>query len=109
VGHWEGTTLLVDLRNNHSKRRLTREGDVASENLHVTERHTFLDGKHMRYEATFADATVYTRPGKIRADFIPKQDGPGYEQREEACHEGEHDASLAGDNPSPSQIAAQVW
>jgi hypothetical protein len=96
-GHWEGTTLVVDLANNNSKGRLSREGDFASENLRVTERYTFQDAKTMKYEATVDDPTVYTRPWKIAADFKPTGE-PNYEQWEEACHEGEHDASLAGDN-----------
>jgi hypothetical protein len=92
--HWEGTTLVVDLTNYNGKGRLSREGDFASENLHVTERYTFVDGKTMKYEATFDDPTVYTRPWKIAGDFMPKRTDPGYEQWEEACHEGEHDADL---------------
>jgi hypothetical protein len=113
-GHWEGTTLVVDVTNNNSKGRLSRQGDFASENLHLTERYTFVDAKNLHYEATFEDPTVYTRPWKIAADFVsgifpnglPKPPGskpgifmdtpPGYEQWEEACHEGEHDAELSG-------------
>lgn len=94
-GHWEGTTLVVDETNNNSKGRLSREGDFASANLHATERFTFLDATHMRYEATMEDPTVYTKPWKIGADFIPKRDSAGYEQWEEACHEGERDADLS--------------
>jgi hypothetical protein len=103
-GHWEGTTLVVDVTNNNSKGRLSRQGDFASDNLHVTERYTFMDGKNMRYEATFDDPTVYTKPWKVGADFIPKRTPPGgYEQWEEACHEGEHDAALAGANLRPAK------
>jgi len=102
-GHWEGTTLVVDLANNNSKGRLTREGDFASENLHIVERYTFLDGKNMHFESTFEDPTVYTRPWKIGADFIPKRTGPGYEQWEEACHEGERDADMSGATLLPNK------
>jgi hypothetical protein len=98
--HWEGTTLVVDETNMNSKGRLSREGDFASENLHLTERYTFLDSKKMHYEATFDDPTVYTRPWKIGADFTPKRAPAGYEQWEEACHEGERDAALSDLNLS---------
>jgi hypothetical protein len=107
-GHWEGTTLVVDVTNNNSKWRLSHQGDFASDHLHLVERYIFVDAKHLRYEATFEDPTVYTRPWKIGADFVsgifpnglphPNKgiymDTPkGYEQWEEACYEGEHNVA----------------
>ena len=88
-GHWEGNTLVIDVRNNNSKSRLSNEGDFASENLHIVERYTFLDGQSMKYEATLDDPSVYTRPWKIASDFHRTHTDPTYEQWEEACHEGE--------------------
>ncbi len=88
-GHWEGNTLVIDVRNNNSKSRLSNVGDFASENLHIVERYTFLDGKSMRYEARMDDPAVYTRPWTIASDFHRTHTDPTYEQWEEACHEGE--------------------
>jgi hypothetical protein len=118
-GHWEGTTLVVDVTNNNSKGRLSRYGDFASDNLHLTERFIFIDAKTLKYDVTFVDPTVYTQPWRISADFVSgifpnglphstpgiTMDTPrGYEQWEEACHEGERNAddSLQIGNPGSS-------
>lgn len=62
-GHWEGNTLVVDVRNNNAKALFGRTGDFASENVQITERFIFdADGKRYNYVATFTDPTVYTRP-----------------------------------------------
>jgi hypothetical protein len=93
-GHWEGNALVVDVTNNNSKSRLSNVGDFASDKLHIVERYTFLDANHMKYEATLDDPSVYTRPWKIAADMVRKHvKDPGYEQWEEACHEGERNVA----------------
>lgn len=109
-GHWEGTTLVVDVTNNNSKGRLSRAGDFADDHLHVVERFQFLDNNHLRYEARFDDPTVYTRPWTFgfnlkRAIFgesNPTKDDAHYEQWEEACYEGMKpvDSSLRPDRNS---------
>ena len=92
-GHWEGTTLVVDVANNNSKSRLDNEGDFAGDQLHIVERYTFTDAKTMDYEATLEDPSVYTRPWTIRARMLRTHiKDPGYEQWEDACHEGERNA-----------------
>ena len=92
-GHWEGNTLVVDVANNNSKSRLDNEGDFAGDQLHIVERYTFTDAKTMDYEATLEDPSVYTRPWTIRARMLRTHiKDPGYEQWEDACHEGERNA-----------------
>ncbi len=92
-GHWEGNTLVVDVANNNSKSRLDNEGDFAGDKLHIVERYTFTDAKTMDYEATLEDPSVYTRPWTIRARMLRTHiKDPGYEQWEDACHEGERNA-----------------
>ena len=62
-GHWEGNTLVVDVRNNNGKALFGRTGDFASENVVIHERYIFDNaGKRFNYVATFEDPTVYTRP-----------------------------------------------
>lgn len=62
-GHWEGNTLVVDVRNNNAKALFGRTGDFASENVVIEERYVFdNDGKRYNYVATFNDPTVYSRP-----------------------------------------------
>jgi len=61
-GHWEGNTLVVDVKNNNGKALFGRMGDFMSENGTVVERFVFdQDGKRYNYVATFTDPTVYSR------------------------------------------------
>jgi hypothetical protein len=62
-GHWEGNTLVVDVRNLNAKARLARTGDFTTENVHIVERYIFsTDGKRYNYVATFDDPTAFSRP-----------------------------------------------
>jgi hypothetical protein len=102
-GHWEGTTLVVDTTNNNAKGRLSRAGDYSSDTVHHVERFRFVDADHFRYEATFEDPSVYTRPWTFGLDerrgFFAGDGGAPkgpvsaetqakYENWEEACQEG---------------------
>ena len=62
-GHWEGSTLVVSVRNYNAKARFARTGEFASDHVQIEERYVFApDGKRYNYVATFTDPTVYTRP-----------------------------------------------
>jgi hypothetical protein len=62
-GHWEGNTLVVDVKNNNGKARFGRTGEFASENVQIAERYIFDNsGGRYNYVATITDPTVYTRP-----------------------------------------------
>ncbi len=62
-GHWEGNTLVVDVRNNNGKALLGRTGDFISENAVIEERYVFAsDGKRFNYVAKVTDPEVFTRP-----------------------------------------------
>jgi hypothetical protein len=62
-GHWEGNTLVVDVRNNNGKALFGRSGDFISDNGVIEERLIFdNDGRRYNYVATFTDPTVYSRP-----------------------------------------------
>ena len=102
-GHWEGNTLVVDTTSNNAKGRLSRAGDFSSDQVHYLERFKFIDQDHFRYEATFTDPAVYTRPWTFaldehRAFFagdggtpegpITAESQAKYENWEEACQEG---------------------
>ena len=92
-GHWEGNTLVVDVRNNNGKARLARTGEFSSENVAIEERYVFAsDGLRYVYEATYTDPTVYTRPWtvtipnkKYTADATPDD---WHYQTWDAVHEG---------------------
>jgi len=105
-GHWEGTTLVVDVTNLNAKGRLDTIGDFSSDAVHMVERFIFLDAKTMRYEATIDDLSVYTRPWTIASRFRRRGRNEGQEYWEDACHEGERSADnmllpVDGDHAAP--------
>jgi hypothetical protein len=53
---------------------------------------TGVDQDTIHYQATMEDPKVYTRPWTIVFP-LEREKEPGYEQLEEACHEGDHDAA----------------
>ncbi|MCB5190123.1 hypothetical protein LG198_05225 [Methylobacillus arboreus] len=62
-GHWEGNTLVVDVKNHNGKALFGRTGEFISENGHIQERFIFSpDRKRFNYVAVFTDPTVYTKP-----------------------------------------------
>ena len=65
-GHWEGDTLVVDVRSNIGDTWLDAVGDFHSSALHVVERYTRTESDVITYEAMIEDPAVYTRPWKIR-------------------------------------------
>jgi len=65
LGHWEGETLVVDVKSFNDKTWFDRAGNFHSEALHVVERYTPIDDHVMSYEATIEDPKVFTRPWKI--------------------------------------------
>ncbi|MBV9745931.1 MAG: hypothetical protein JO099_19380 [Acidobacteriia bacterium] len=64
-GHWEGNTLVVDVRNLDERTWFDGAGNFHSDALHVVERYTPTDASHIQYEATIEDSKVFTRPWKM--------------------------------------------
>ena len=91
-GRWEGNTLHVDVSNKNDKTRFDIVGDFHSDAVRIRERFTVVDADTIRYEATFDDPTVYTRPFTMRLNLgraVRGEAATTYELMEEACHEGE--------------------
>lgn len=65
AGHWDGDTLVVDVKGFNDQTWFDRAGNFHSDALHVVERYTQIDSDHLRYEATIEDPQVFTRPWKI--------------------------------------------
>lgn len=65
TGHWEGDTLVTDVKYFTDGIWFDRSGDFASSKLHVTERFTPMGANVIRYEATIEDPQVFTRAWKI--------------------------------------------
>ena len=64
-GHWEGDTLVVDVKGFNDQTWFDRAGNYHSDALHVVERYTPTGSDSLRYEATIEDPNVFTRPWKI--------------------------------------------
>lgn len=89
-GRWEGNTLVVDVTNFNNKTWFDVRGNFHSDRMHVVERFTLVDRDTMHYQATMEDPDVFTRPWTIAVPLVRNKE-PGYEQMEEACHEGNDD------------------
>jgi hypothetical protein len=82
VGHWEGSTLVVDTTNLSGK-----TGFYGSdENLHVVERFSRMDGDTLLYQFAVDDPTAFTKPWKGELTMSAAA-GPIYEY---ACNEGNY-------------------
>ncbi len=64
-GHWDGDTLVVEVKGQNDKTWFDMAGDFHSDALLVTERFTLLDADTIRYEATIQDPKVFTKTWKI--------------------------------------------
>ena len=96
-GRWEGDTLVVDVTNKNDKTRFDIVGDFHSDAVHIRERFTVVDADTLRYEATFDDPGVYTRPFTMRLNLaraVRGEEAKTFELLEEACREGERSTPL---------------
>jgi glycosyltransferase involved in cell wall biosynthesis len=73
-GHWEGDTLVVDVRNNNDKTWFDMAGDFHSDVLRVIERYRMTGRDTIEYEATMEDSKVFTKPWTIRLAFHRRTD-----------------------------------
>jgi len=82
VGHWEGSTLVVDTTNFRDTGGFFGWDD----HLHVVERFSFFDSNAILYKFEVDDPTAFTQPwkGELTLERTP---GPLYEY---ACHEGNY-------------------
>ncbi|MBI3401269.1 MAG: hypothetical protein HY048_07585 [Acidobacteria bacterium] len=65
VGHWEGDTLVIDVKGFNEDSWFDRAGNFHSDALHVVERWRKTSPDVMLYEATIEDPKVFTRPWKM--------------------------------------------
>jgi hypothetical protein len=89
VGHWEGSTLVIDTTNyNDSGGFYGEAGGMFGwdRNLHVVERISFMDPETLLYQFSVDDPTAFTRPWT--GEFtMSRTAGQVYEY---ACHEGNY-------------------
>jgi len=87
IAHWEGDTLVVDVKDLNDKTWLDMAGDFHSNQLQLVERYTPIDANTIWYEATLEDPKVYTRPWKLRLPL--HRQAKNFELTEYACDEGD--------------------
>ncbi|PYR86296.1 MAG: hypothetical protein DMG18_03180 [Acidobacteria bacterium] len=86
LGHWEGSTLVVDTTNFNGHVAYSREIPYLSEDLHTIERFTMVDENTIEYEVTIDDPKLFTGPWKVAGSF--SRVAQGVESLEFACAEG---------------------
>jgi hypothetical protein len=99
-GHWEGTTLVVDVTNNNDQTWLDQVGAFHSDAMHVTERFAFISPGHINYTATIEDPKVFTQPWTIGLHLVKNNDAT-YEQMESAVWEGNKAVEFMMRAPTP--------
>jgi hypothetical protein len=101
-GHFEGDTLVVDVRSFNGKAWFDRAGNFASESLHVVERYTPMGPDHLQYEATIEDPKVFTRPWKISMPLYRRVE-PNAQRLEFKCVEVTEELIYGSLRKRPSQ------
>ena len=89
VGHWEGSTLVVDTTNfNDSGGFFGDAGGMygSDRNLHVVEHFTLLDPNTLQYRFEVDDPTAFTAPWKGQLTWSRSME----RMFEYACHEGNY-------------------
>ena len=89
VGHWDDDTLVVDTIGFNGRTRLDTLGHPHSDQLHLIERYTLTDPRHIAYEMTIDDPKTYSRPWKNTRTFTKMK--PGEELIEYSCEENNRD------------------
>lgn len=82
IGHWEGTTFVVDSIGFNDKTWIDRVGHPHSDKEHVIERFHRVDAKTMQMDMTLEDPVAYTKP--IIKQFIFRQQ-PTWKIQEHIC------------------------
>jgi hypothetical protein len=83
-GHWEGTTLVIDVTNFSPK----TDYQGSRENLHLVERWTRTGPRTLAYEVVIEDPTVWTRPWTVKQEFSRQSDAENRIYYEPRCVEG---------------------
>jgi len=89
-GHWEGDTLVVDVKDFNDQTWLSRAGDFHDEALHVVERWKLVDANTIEYQATLDDPNVFTKPWTIDVVLYRHRE-PGFQLIENYCYTLDYD------------------
>lgn len=110
IGHWEGSTLVVESTNFTDKQRMggmsgaSIPAGIPFGNFHLTEHFVPVSHNRIEYYATISDPTTWTRPWTFN---LPWQRDEGYRILEYACHEGNYALgnSLSGERALEAEAA----
>jgi hypothetical protein len=75
-GHWEGDTLVVNVKDHKDTTWFDAAGNFHSDALMLVERYTMQDADTIQYEVTITDPNVFTKPWKIRMPISRIKDKP---------------------------------
>jgi hypothetical protein len=89
-GHWEGDTLVVDVRDFNDQTWLSRAGDFHDEALHIVERWKLLDANTIDYQASIEDPGVFTKPWNIEV-YLYRHRERNFELIENYCYTLDYD------------------
>ena len=99
IGHWEGDTLVIENVGFNGQAWLDSARDPNSDQMRVTERMSFIDADHIRWEVTIDDPVYYTRPFSNVRTFLRME--PGEELYEYFCRENNR---CANGDCTPNEI-----
>lgn len=101
IGHWEGDTLVIETTNFTGKTQFRGSSDQ----LHVVERITPIDGRTLRYRFTVDDPQTWDRPWTGEYPW----NRTGERLFEYACHEGNYslEGMLRGARAKEAEDAAR--
>jgi hypothetical protein len=99
-GHWEGDTLVVDVKDFNDETWLDRAGNFHSTALHVVERWTLLDANTIEYKATLEDPNVFSQSWNISV-LLYRHREKNFQLIENYCYTLDYDASY----PFPRSVS----
>jgi hypothetical protein len=73
-GHWEGDTLVVDVKHFTDDTWFDRSGNFHSSEMHVIERYTRTGPDHLLYEVTINDPKVFTESWQMSMPLYRRQE-----------------------------------
>jgi hypothetical protein len=85
-GHWEGSTLVIDVTNFSPK----TDYQGSRENLHLVERWTRTGPNTIDYQVTIEDPTVWTQPWTAKQEFAQQNGKENRIYYEPRCVEGNY-------------------
>ena len=85
-GHWEGSTLVIDVTNFSAK----TDFQSSRANLHLVERWTRIGPNTLEYVVAIEDPTVWTTPWKVTQEFIKQGEEANRIYYEPRCNEGNY-------------------